>query len=62
MQDKNLQPLAQDQIKYTPTGAKVKVQLAKATDIQVKMTEEEAGSEEKAKKFNSYSDYACFQK
>ncbi len=54
VQDKNLQPLAQDQIKYTPTGAKVKVQLAKATDIQVKMTEEEAGSEDKAKKFNNY--------
>jgi hypothetical protein len=54
VQDKNLQPLAQDQIKYTPSGAKVKVQLAKATDIQVKMTEEEGGSEEKAKKFNSY--------
>lgn len=54
VQDKNLQPLAQDQIKYTPTGAKVKVQLAKATDIQVKMTEEEVSSEEKAKKYNSY--------
>ncbi|HYG52162.1 MAG TPA: DUF4139 domain-containing protein [Flavobacteriales bacterium] len=54
VQDKNLQPLAQDQIKYTPSGGKVKVQLAKATDIQVKMSEEEAGSEEKARKYNSY--------
>lgn len=54
VQDKNLQPLAQDQIKYTPVGAKVKVQLAKATDIMVKMTEEEVGSEEKAKKYNTY--------
>ena len=54
VQDKNLQPLAQDQIKYTPVGSKVKVQLAKATDIQVKMTEEEGGSEEKAKKLNTY--------
>lgn len=54
VQDKNLQPLAQDQIKYTPTGGKVKVQLAKATDIQVKQTEEEISSEERSKKYNSY--------
>lgn len=54
VQDKNLQPLAQDQIKYTPAGGKVKVQLAKATDVVVKNNEEEVSSEDKAKKYNSY--------
>lgn len=54
VQDKTLQPLAQDQIKYTPVGGKVKVQLAKATDILVKQNEEEVSSEDRSKKYNSY--------
>lgn len=54
VQDKNLQPLAQDQIKYTPTGSKVKVQLAQSPDVKVKNTEEEVTSVEKAKKYNNY--------
>lgn len=54
VQDKNLQPMAQDQVKYTAVGGKVKVQLAKATDILVKNTEEEISSEDKSKKYNNY--------
>ncbi len=54
VQDKNLQPMAQDQIKYTAAAAKVKVQLAKATDILVKYKEEEITSEDKSKKYNGY--------
>jgi hypothetical protein len=54
VQDKNLQPLAQDQIKYTPVGSKVKVQLAQSPDVKVKNTEEEITSVEKAKKYNNY--------
>ncbi len=54
VQDKNLQPLAQDQIKYTATGSKVKVQLAQSPDVKVSNTEEEVTSVEKAKKYNNY--------
>jgi hypothetical protein len=54
VQDKNLQPLAQDQIKYTATGGKVKVQLAQSPDVKVSNTEEEVGAVEKAKKYNNY--------
>ena len=49
-----MSPLAQDQVKYTPVGGETKVQLAKATDVQVKNNEEEIDSEEKAKKIGSY--------
>lgn len=54
VQDKSLQPLAQDQIKYTPIGSKTKVQLAQSPDVKVKNTEEEVTSVEKAKKYNNY--------
>ena len=55
VQDKNLQPMAQDQIKYTPTGGKVLVQLAKSTDVLVKNTEEEISNVENARKYNNHS-------
>jgi len=55
VQDKNMHPLGQDQIKYTATGAKVKVQIAKATDIRVNCTEEEIAKVENAKTYNKNS-------
>lgn len=55
VQDKNMQPLGQDQIKYTATGAKVKVQIAKATDISVNCTEEEIAKVENARTYNKNS-------
>ncbi|MFZ5552054.1 MAG: hypothetical protein ACOZCO_02980 [Bacteroidota bacterium] len=55
VQDKNMQPLGQDQVKYTATGAKVKVQIAKATDIRVNCLEEETGKVENAKTYNKNS-------
>lgn len=54
VQDENMSPLAQDQVKYTPVNGEAKVQIAKATDVQVKNSEEEISSEEKAKKVGSY--------
>ncbi len=54
VQDKNLQPLAQDQVKYTPIGDKVKVQLAQSPDVKIKTEEAEVSSEEKSKKYNNY--------
>jgi hypothetical protein len=48
--NENLQPLAQDRLKYTPTGANVSVQLSKAGDVVVKNKEEEVKKEENVKK------------
>lgn len=39
--DENLQPLAQDQMKYTPTNSDVSIQLSRASDVIVKNSEEE---------------------
>ncbi len=50
VQNENLQPLAQDRIKYTPTGANISVQLSKAGDVVVKNKEEEVKKEENVKK------------
>ncbi|MEI6854077.1 MAG: DUF4139 domain-containing protein [Bacteroidota bacterium] len=48
--NENMQPLAQDRLKYTPTGANVSVQLSKAGDVVVKNKEEEVKKEENVKK------------
>lgn len=48
VQDEKLQPLAQDEISYTPTGGKVKVQLSKAVDVLVSNEEEEKSKEERS--------------
>ena len=53
VQDENLNPLAQDQLKYTPVGGKVKIQLAKSPDIVVSNQEEEVEKVERAKKVNN---------
>jgi hypothetical protein len=50
VQNENLQPLAQDLLKYTPTGGNVSVQLAKAGDVVVKNKEEEVSRTENVKK------------
>lgn len=50
VQNENLQPLAQDQIKYTPVGANASVQLSKAGDVVVKNKEEEVTRVESVKK------------
>lgn len=50
--DEKLEPLAQDIVNYTPTGAKTKVQLSKAPDVIVTNTEEEKGKEPNAKVVN----------
>ena len=55
VQDEKLNPLAQDQIKYTPKGGKVKIQLSKAVDVQVKGTEQEISRSETLKKFKNAS-------
>lgn len=54
VQDEKLQPLAQDEIKYTPVGSDVKIQIAQSPDVKVNNTEEEKSSEEKSKKYNNY--------
>jgi len=48
--NEQLQPLAQDQIKYTPIGSTSSVQLSKAGDVLVKYKEEEIKKEDAAKK------------
>ncbi len=48
--NENLQPLAQDQLKYTAIGADVSVQLSKAGDVTVKNTEEEIEKTDNVKK------------
>lgn len=50
VQNENLQPLAQDMIKYTPTGSDISVQLSKAGDVVVKNKEEETKKEENVKR------------
>lgn len=55
VQDEKMNPLAQDQIKYTPKGSKVKVQLSKAVDVQVKSDETELSRSETLKKFKNAS-------
>lgn len=45
-------PMAQDQIKYTPVNADVMVRLSKAIDVSVKSKDEELNRSEKAKKYN----------
>ena len=49
--DENLQPLAQDQMKYTPVSSTVSVQLARASDVIVKNTEEEGEKSGDTKKY-----------
>ncbi len=55
--DENLQPLAQDQLKYTPVSSDVSIQLSRAPDVIVKNTEEEINKTDETKKFGreSYS-------
>jgi hypothetical protein len=53
IQDENLNPLAQDQLNYTPVGGKVKIQLAKSPDIVIGNTEEETDRAERAKRVNN---------
>jgi hypothetical protein len=48
--NENLQPLAQDQLKYTAIGGDVSVQLSKALDVIVKNTEEEIEKTDNVKK------------
>jgi hypothetical protein len=50
VQNENLQPLAQDRIKYTPTGSNASVQLSKAGDVVVKNKEEEVAKVDNVKK------------
>jgi len=50
VQNENMQPLAQDRIKYTPAGADISVQLSKAGDVVVKNKEEELKKEDNVKK------------
>ena len=52
--NEKLQPLAQDQIKYTSVNSEVSVQLARAGDIVVKNIEEEVKKEDNAKKVGKY--------
>jgi len=49
--DENLQPLAQDQMKYTPVGSDVSIQLSRASDVMVKNSEEEVSKTETTKKY-----------
>jgi hypothetical protein len=55
--DENLQPLAQDQLKYTPVSGNVSIQLSRAPDVIVKNTEDEINKTDETKKFGreSYS-------
>jgi len=50
--NENLEPIAQDEIKYTPVNASVSVQLSKSPDIIVKNKEEEKERHERAKVVN----------
>jgi len=49
--DENLQPLAQDQVKYTPVSSTVSIQLSRASDVIVKNIEEESQKTEITKKY-----------
>jgi len=48
--NEQLQPLAQDQIKYTPVGSNCSVQLSKAGDVIIKYKEEEVKKEDAVKR------------
>jgi len=48
--NEQLQPLAQDQIKYTPSGSNCTVQLSKAGDVIIKNKEEEIKKEDGVKR------------
>jgi hypothetical protein len=48
--NEQLQPLAQDQIKYTPMGSNCSVQLSKAGDVIIKYKEEEVKKEDAVKR------------
>lgn len=48
--NEQLQPLAQDQIKYTPVGSNCSVQLSKAGDVVIKYKEEEVKKEDAVKR------------
>ena len=49
--NEDLQPLAQDQLKYTPVNSTVSIQLSRASDILVKNTEEEGEKSGDTKKY-----------
>lgn len=49
--DENIQPLAQDQLKYTPVSSTVSIQLSRASDVLVKNSEEEVNKTEITKKY-----------
>ncbi len=51
VQSEDLQPLAQDQIKYTPVGGTISVQLSKSGDVVIKNEEEEFSKTETTKKY-----------
>ncbi len=53
--NEQLQPLAQDQIKYTPVGSNCSVQLSKAGDVVVKYKEEETKKEDAVKRIGKVS-------
>jgi hypothetical protein len=47
----DLQPLAQDQLKYTPVDGTISVQLSRASDVIIKNSEEEVSKTETTKKY-----------
>jgi hypothetical protein len=52
VQDEKLEPLAQDEIKYTPIGGNCKVQLSRSPDVYVSNTEEQVKKDDNAKTYN----------
>lgn len=50
--NENEEPIAQDQIKYTPVGAETFIRLSKAVDVSVKSKDEESKKAEDVKKIN----------
>jgi hypothetical protein len=50
--NEDLEPLAQDEITYTPIGGNVSVQLSKSPDITIKNNEEEKDRQERARTYN----------
>ncbi len=52
VQDEKLEPLSQDEIKYTPKGGTVKVQLSRSPDIYVSNSEEQIKKDDNAKTYN----------
>jgi hypothetical protein len=50
--NEDLEPLAQDEITYTPVGGNVSVQLSKSPDITIKNNEEEKDRQERARTYN----------